>query len=67
MLSSVSSVVHFNSKVYEEKYAKLLKGCIFSPVVVCNGKTDDQKLDDYMNHIKTPIMSCLSAIITILS
>lgn len=47
----------FNSKVYEEKYAKLLKGCIFSPVVVCNGKTDDQKLDDYMNHIKTPIMS----------
>lgn len=47
----------FNSKVYGEKYAKLLKGCIFSPVVVCNGKTDDQKLDDYMNHIKTPIMS----------
>nr|WP_293510790.1 glycerophosphodiester phosphodiesterase family protein [Prevotella sp.] len=47
----------FNSQVYKEKYAKLLKGCIFSPVVVCNGKTDDQKLDDYMNHIKSPIMS----------
>ncbi len=26
-------------------------------MVVCNGKTDDQKLDDYMNHIKSPIMS----------
>lgn len=47
----------FDSKVYKEKYAKLLEDFIFSPVVVCNGKTDNQKLDDYMDNINTPIMS----------
>lgn len=47
----------FDSKTYQEKYSKLLSGFIFSPVVVCNGKTDNQKLDDYMENISSPIMS----------
>lgn len=47
----------FNSNTYNKNYRELLDGCIFSPVVVCNGKTDNQKLDDYMTNIKTPIMS----------
>lgn len=47
----------FDSKTYKEKYKKLLRDFIFSPVVVCNGKTDNQKLDDYMRNIHSPIMS----------
>lgn len=47
----------FNSKTYSDKYEKLLKGFIFSPVIVCNGVDDNTKLDDYMTHINTPIMS----------
>lgn len=47
----------FNSNTYNKNYRELLDGCIFSPVVVCNGKTDNQKLDDYMTNIKSPIMS----------
>lgn len=47
----------FNSNTYNKNYRELLDGCIFSPVVVCNGKTDNQMLDDYMTNIKSPIMS----------
>ncbi len=47
----------FNSKTFHDKYEELLRGFIFSPVVVCNGIDDSDKLDDYMNHIDTPIMS----------
>ena len=47
----------FNSNTYNKNYRELLDGCIFSPVVIRNGKTDNQKLDDYMTNIKSPIMS----------
>ena len=47
----------FDSKTYHDKYATLLKDFIFSPVIVCNGVTDNTKLDDYINNIDTPIMS----------
>lgn len=40
-----------------EKYGKLLHGLIYIPVLVCNGRDDDKKLDDFMNNIKTPVIS----------
>lgn len=45
------------SAVYKQKYEKLLKGFIYSPVVVCNGNNDEERTIDLMNHVVTPMIS----------
>lgn len=46
-----------SEEVYK-KYGVLLKsGLIYIPVLVCKGKGDDARLNDFMNNIKTPVIS----------
>lgn len=46
-----------SSEQVARKYGRWLDELIYSPVLVCNGSDDDARLDDFMNNIKTPIMS----------
>lgn len=46
-----------NSKEVADNYGKLLEGLIYIPVLVCKGEGDNEKLDDFMEHIKTPVIS----------
>ena len=45
-----------SSKQLAAEYGDLLSNVIYCPVVSCNGKNDDEKLDDFMDHIKTPVI-----------
>lgn len=46
-----------DSKFVAENYGHLLEGLIYIPVLVCKGEGDDKKLDDFMDNIKTPVIS----------
>lgn len=46
-----------NSRQVKENYGHLLEGLIYIPVLVCKGEGDDEKLNDFMNNIKTPVIS----------
>lgn len=46
-----------SSRVVRQKYGQLLDGLIYIPVLVCKGTGDDAKLDDFMDNIKTPVIS----------
>ncbi len=46
-----------NSEHVKKNYAHLLKGIIYIPVLVCRGEGDDEKLNDFMNNIQTPVIS----------
>lgn len=46
-----------NSEQVAKNYAHLLKGLIYIPVLVCRGEGDDEKLNDFMNNIPTPVIS----------
>lgn len=46
-----------SSKEVTDSYGKLLEGLIYIPVLVCKGEGDNEKLDDFMEHIKTPVIS----------
>lgn len=46
-----------SSKQVQENYGRLLEGLIYIPVLVCKGDGDDEKLDDFMDNIKTPVIS----------
>ena len=45
-----------SSKQLAAEYGDLLLNVIYCPVVFCNGKNDDEKLDDFMDNIKTPVI-----------
>lgn len=47
----------YPSSVVKEKYAHLLDGLIYIPVLVSKGKGDSDKLDDFLTNIKTPVIS----------
>lgn len=46
-----------DSKHVAQNYGTLLDGVNYIPVLVCNGKDDDEKLDDFMDNIKTSVIS----------
>lgn len=46
-----------DSQSVHSKYGKLLDGLTYIPVLVCKGHGDDEKLNDFMDHIKTPVIS----------
>lgn len=46
-----------NSFQINERFGSLLKDVVYIPVLVCNGAGDDEKLNDYMNNLKTPVIS----------
>lgn len=46
-----------NSEQVAKNYAHLLKGLIYIPVLVCRGEGDDEKLNDFMDNIPTPVIS----------
>lgn len=47
----------YSSSVVKERYSHLLDGLIYIPVLVCKGKGDSDKLDDFMKNINTPVIS----------
>lgn len=46
-----------NSTAIHKKYGNLLNDVIYIPVLVCNGKDDNTRLDDFMTSIRTPVIS----------
>ena len=46
-----------NSKQVIEEYGKFPEGLIYIPVLVCKGDGDNEKLDDFMDNIKTSVIS----------
>lgn len=46
-----------DSKHVAQNYGALLEGVNYIPVLVCNGDGDNEKLDDFMNNIKTDVIS----------
>lgn len=46
-----------SSKQMTEDYGEFPEGLIYIPVLVCKGDGDNEKLDDFMNNIKTPVIS----------
>lgn len=46
-----------NSKQVIEEYGKFPEGLIYIPVLVCKGDGDHEKLDDFMDNIKTSVIS----------
>ena len=46
-----------DSKHIAKTYGKLLDGVNYIPVLVCKGEGDDEKLDDFMDNIKTSVIS----------
>lgn len=46
-----------NSKQVIEEYGKFPEGLIYIPVLVCKGNGDNEKLDDFMDNIKTSVIS----------
>lgn len=46
-----------NSRQVANEYGKLFQGLTYIPVLVCKGYGDNEKLDDFMDHIKTPVIS----------
>lgn len=46
-----------NSKQVTEEYGKFPEGLIYIPVLVCKGDGDNEKLDDFMDNIKTSVIS----------
>lgn len=46
-----------DSKSVIKNYGHLLDGLIYIPVLVCKGEGDDELLDDFMDNIKTPVIS----------
>ena len=46
-----------NSKQVIEEYVKFPEGLIYIPVLVCKGDGDNEKLDDFMDNIKTSVIS----------
>lgn len=45
-----------SSSQLKEEYGDLLANVIYIPVLSCKGEGDDEKLNDYMEHIKTPVI-----------
>lgn len=45
-----------SSHQLKAEYGDLLSGIIYIPVLSCKGEGDSEKLDDYMNNIKTPVI-----------
>lgn len=46
-----------NSFQIKERFGSLLKDVVYIPVLVCKGAGDNEKLNDFMNNIKTPVIS----------
>lgn len=46
-----------NSKQVTEEYGKFPEGLIYIPVLVCKDDGDNEKLDDFMDNIKTSVIS----------
>jgi len=46
-----------SSKQVIEEYGKFPEGLIYIPVLVCKGDGDNEKLDDFMDNIKTSVIS----------
>lgn len=46
-----------NSFQIKEQFGSLLNDVVYIPVLVCNGAGDNEKLNDFMNNIKTPVIS----------
>lgn len=46
-----------SSETVRKKYGNLLDGLVYIPVLVCKGQGDEKKLQDFMTHIHTPVMS----------
>ena len=45
-----------DSRQLQELYGDWLSEVIYIPVLSCKGEGDDEKLNDYMNHVKTPVI-----------